>query len=116
KERNIKPRYDQKLFSAEEKKNKLLTVVSPSKDNGAVWINQDAWFSLGSLEKNNSIEYNMHKDGNGVYAFVINGEINAAGTDLSERDGFGISDIDKFNVTAKTNAEVLLIEIPMNLA
>ena len=38
-----------------------------------------------------------------------------AGTDLGKRDGFGISDIDKFNVTAKTNAEVLLIEVPMNL-
>jgi redox-sensitive bicupin YhaK (pirin superfamily) len=115
KERNIKPRYDQKLFSAEAKKNKLLTVVSPSKDNGAVWINQDAWFSLGSLEKDKSVEYAFHKDGNGVYAFVIDGEINAAGIDLGKRDGLGISGTDIFNVTAKTNAEVLLIEIPMSI-
>ncbi|MEP7167997.1 MAG: pirin family protein [Bacteroidota bacterium] len=114
KERNIKPRYDQKLFSAEEKKNKLLTVVSPSKENSAVWINQDAWFSLGSLEKNKSIEYNLHKKGNGVYVFVIEGEITAGEIDLGKRDGVGISDADKFNVTAKTNADVLLIEIPMN--
>jgi quercetin 2,3-dioxygenase len=114
KERNIKPRYDQKLFSAEEKKNKLLTVVSPSKENDAVWINQDAWFSLGSLEKNKNIEYNLHKKGNGVYVFVIEGEINAGEIELGKRDGLGISDADKFNVTAKTNAVILLIEIPMS--
>jgi quercetin 2,3-dioxygenase len=114
KERNIKPRYDQKLFSPEERKNKLLTVVSPSKENGAVWINQDAWFSLGSLEKNKSIEYNLHEKGNGVYAFVIEGEISVGEIDLGRRDGLGISETDKFNVNAKTNADVLLIEIPMN--
>jgi hypothetical protein len=114
KERNIKPRYDQKLFSPEAKKNKLLTVVSPSKENGAVWINQDAWFSLGSLEKDKTVEYNLHKKGNGVYAFVIEGEINIGETALAKRDGLGISDTDKFSITAKTNADVLLIEIPMN--
>jgi redox-sensitive bicupin YhaK (pirin superfamily) len=114
KERNIKPRYDQKLFSADEKKNKLLTVVSPAKENGAVWINQDAWFTLGSFEKDKSVEYNLHKKENGVYAFVLEGEINITQTALAKRDGLGISDTDKFNVTAKTNADILLIEIPMS--
>ena len=76
-------------------------------------INQDAWFSLGSLEKDTSIEYNLHKKGNGVYAFVIEGEIDIGETNLGRRDGMGISDADTFNITSKTNAEVLLIEVPM---
>ena len=113
-ERNIKPRYDQKLFSPEEKKNKLLTVVSPEKVSTSVWINQDAWFSSGSLEKDKSIEYNLNKKGNGVYAFVIEGEIKINEIELDSRDGVGISETDTFKVTAKSNAEILLMEIPMN--
>ena len=38
KERNIKPRYDQKTFNPVDRLNKLKTVVAPD-DNDAVWIN-----------------------------------------------------------------------------
>ncbi len=47
KEKNIEPRYDQKTFNPEERKNILKTVVSPDKNSDALWINQDAYFSLG---------------------------------------------------------------------
>ena len=46
KERNIKPRYEQKNINNADAKNKFLTIVSPDeKDDNAVWINQDAYFS-----------------------------------------------------------------------
>jgi redox-sensitive bicupin YhaK (pirin superfamily) len=45
KKRNISPRYDQKTFLPEGRQNKFQTVVAPD-DTNAVWINQDAWFSL----------------------------------------------------------------------
>ena len=112
KERGIKPRYDQKKFDEEQKKNKLLTVISPD-DNNAMWINQDAYFSLGSLDKDTAVDYTVKKNGNGAYVFVLEGEIEAAGEKLGKRDGLGVTEAEKFSVKANDKAEVLIIEVPM---
>jgi len=114
KEHNIEPRYDQKSFLPEDRLNKILTVVAPD-DANAVWINQDAWFSLANLSKDFSVEYSLHKKANGVYAFVIKGDVKINGIVLNERDGLGISETDILNITADSDAELLLIDIPMLL-
>ena len=114
KERNIKPRYDQKEFPSAERVNKFQNVVSPDKSNGALWINQDAWFHLGNLKKGFAIEYALKKTGNGVYAFVVDGEVTINDQKLNKRDGLGVWDTDKFSISADTDTEVLLMEVPMN--
>jgi len=113
KKRNIKPRYEQKTFAPEDRINRLQTVVAPD-DQTAVWINQDAWFSLGNFQADFSISYLLKKPGNGVYAFVIDGNVNIDGQSLFKRDAIGIWDVDKIEITAATNAQILLIEVPMN--
>jgi redox-sensitive bicupin YhaK (pirin superfamily) len=113
--RNAQSRYDQKTFSKEDKQNKLLTVVSPIGTNdGGVQIQQDAWFSLGNLEKGTAVEYNLKKEGNGVYAFLLEGDVTINDIVLNKRDGLGISEESKLSITADTDAEILLMEIPMN--
>lgn len=114
KEKNIQPRYDQKLFPAEERLNKFQTVVSPEKNNASLWINQDAWFSLGKLAQGFSIDYTVNKNTNGVYAFVIEGDVTINGQKLNRRDGFGVWDVEKLTILADSDAEVLLMEVPMN--
>lgn len=114
KERNIQPRYEQKLFPASDRINKFQTVVSPEKNNETLWINQDAWFSLGKFEKGAMTEYTLNKPGNGVYAFVIEGEVTINEQRLNRRDGLGIWDVSKLSVVADSAAELLLIEVPMN--
>ena len=116
KERNIQPRYDQKLFPSTDRLNKFQTVVSPEKNNGALWINQDAWFSLGKFEKGKSTEYSIKKQGNGVYAFVIDGDVTINDQQLNKRDGFGIWDVEKIVISAGQDAEVLLIEVQIGRA
>lgn len=113
KERNIQPRYDQKLFLSEDRMNKFQTVVSPEKNNGTLWINQDAWFSLGKFNEGQEASYEINKKGNGVYAFVINGDVTINDQKLNKRDGLGIWDTDKLSIMADKIAEVLLIEVPM---
>ena len=114
KERDIEPRYDQKTYNADERKNKFQIVVSPEKDNGSLWINQDAYFSLVNLEKGKDVSYNINKKGNSVYLFLLEGSITAAGEDLARRDGLGIEDTDEVTISANENSELLLIEVPMN--
>ncbi len=113
KENNIKPGYDQKTFNPDDRINKLQTVVTPD-DEKAVWINQDAWLSLGNFESSFSASYSLKKPGNGVYAFVIDGNVTINDQSLFKRDAVGIWDVDKLNIAAVTNAQILLIEVPMN--
>ena len=109
-----KPRYDQKFFDSEERKNKLQFIVTPEKKDDNLWLNQDAYLSLTDLEKDKSINYKVHTKGNGVYLFLIDGEISVAGEALSKRDGIGIYETDEFSITAIKDSQILLIEIPMN--
>lgn len=114
KEKNIQPRYEQKTFKPEDRQNKIQTVVSPEKDNRAVFINQDAWFSLGSLKKNFTSNYKLKKSGNGVYFFVIEGEVTVGDQMLTTRDGLGVWDDGEVSVSAGRDSELLLMEVPMN--
>lgn len=113
--KNVIPRYDQLTLSAEDRYNKLQQIVSPYPDDEGVWIHQDAWFHLGSLDKGNIQKYTIKKKGNGVYAFVINGNISIDGVSLSSRDGLGIWEVNDINISADTKAEILLMEVPMSV-
>jgi quercetin 2,3-dioxygenase len=113
--RGIVPGYGQIKLVPEERINKLQTVVSPSKTYASVWINQDAWFLLGSLRKEFKTEYIVKQKYNGVYAFVIDGEVTINGQKLSKRDGFGVWETDKLSVLADKDSEILLMDVPMNL-
>lgn len=113
--KNVEPRYDQLTLNAEDRKNKLQQILSPSQDDDGVWIHQDAWFHLGSLDEGNTQRYQLKKEGNGVYIFVISGEITVGDQKLNNRDGFGIWDVSEINILADTNAEVLVMEVPMKV-
>lgn len=81
--------------------------------DGKVHIHQDAWFSLGKLDKDYSTEYKLYKKDNGVYAFVIEGNVTINGISLNRRDGLGITEADVLSIKADSDAEVLLMEVPM---
>lgn len=113
--KNIEPRYDQKVFNLSARKNKFQTVVSPlgTTDEG-VKINQNAWFSLVDLENENTLTYNLKDKNNGVYVFVLEGELEIDGQKLIKRDGLRITETELVTITSSQDAEVLLMEIPMS--
>ena len=110
---NIQPRYDQKKFSETDRTNKWQVVVSPDEKEGGVWINQDARFSLSLLQAGKELEYSNTFKGNGVYLFVIDGEVEAAGQKLDKKDAAGISETDRFTIKANKDSKILAIEVPM---
>jgi len=113
--KNVTPRYDQISMKEIETKNQFYQILSPNQNDQGVWIHQDAWFSLGNFDKNTSDKYTLNKVGNGVYAFVLDGEVEINGQELGKRDGFGIWDIDEFQFKSLTYSRVLLMEVPMNI-
>lgn len=113
KKKDIEPRYEQKTFSEADKKNQFLTVVSPEENAKSIRINQDAYFSLANLDANQSLDYTLKNPKNGVYAFVLEGNIDVADKTLSEKDALGVYETDKVNFKANTDSKVLVIEVPM---
>jgi len=110
---NVSPRYYQKSIKELKTPNAFYPIVTPNPDGPAMWIHQDAWFHLGEFDKETEVDYSIHKEGNGVYAFVIDGEGYVAGQDLSKRDALGIWDTQSFSITAKKDSRILLLEVPM---
>jgi len=111
--KGYQPRYDQKSFDPQERKNKIRFIVTPEKKDENLWLNQDAYLALADLEKDKSIEYRIHTKGNGVYLFLIDGKISLDGETLSKRDGIGIWETESFEVKSDENSRLLFIEIPM---
>ncbi|MDR0989411.1 MAG: pirin family protein [Prevotellaceae bacterium] len=94
------------------KKNELALIVSPDGDAPAKML-QQTWFSMGEFEKERTIDYSMHRSGNGVYLFVIDGQVKVDDTVLSPRDGMGIYDTPSFRLETLADSHILLIEVPM---
>lgn len=114
KTRNVVPRYQQVTLNTEDRTNKLQQILSPNPDDEGVWIHQDAWFSLAKFDKNITTHYKLKKGGNGVYAFLISGNITINNQELETRDGFGIWNFDELNIKANEDSEFLLMEVPMD--
>jgi redox-sensitive bicupin YhaK (pirin superfamily) len=116
KESNIKPKYHQQSFEPSKRVNKLQVVCSPNPEKfGGIYVHQDAWFSMGKLTKGFKTSYKIFKPGNGVYAFVIEGDVTINGQQLNKRDGLGIWNVAELKISADSNAEILLMDVPMQI-
>lgn len=114
--RNVSPRYDQITLDVKDRHNNFQQILSPSQDDEGVWVHQNAWFSLGRFDKDFSTQYTVKSKENGVYAFVIKGDVSINGQTLGTRDGFGVWNVDKLDFKSLSDdAEVLLMDVPMNV-
>lgn len=113
--KNVEPRYDQISIKDIEKQNAFYQVLSPNKDDQGVWIHQNAWFHLGKFEASKLNTYKLKKEGNGIYAFILDGEVEIEGQKLEKRDGFGLWNINQIDVKTNLKSRVLLMEIPMSI-
>ena len=110
---NVTPRYDQITLNIADRHNKLQQIVSPNADDAGVWIHQNAWFHLGNFDKGVTTAYKIRQSGNGVYAFILKGDVSVNNQPLNARDGFGTWNVESISIVADTDAEILLMEVPV---
>jgi redox-sensitive bicupin YhaK (pirin superfamily) len=111
---NVTPRYDQISLDITDKKNQLQQIISPDKDDAGTWIYQDAWFNMGLFDKGKELGYQVKKQGNGVYVFVLSGSFTIDGQSVGTRDGIGITGGENISIVATDdNAELLIMDVPM---
>lgn len=114
--KNVTPRYDQITLEKEHGINKFQQIVSPNPNDEGVWINQDAWFNLGTFDDKKSTTYTIKKPGNGIYAFIISGSATINNQLLETKDGLGIWDTQKITIASnENNTKILLMDVPMSL-
>jgi quercetin 2,3-dioxygenase len=111
--KGAQPRYDQKTFDPAARKNALQVVVAPDEREGALWINQDAWFSLGELDRGKTLTYHSRLTGNGSYIFVLTGSLEMGGQVVGSRDGLGLTDFEAVDIKALEDAQFLIMDVPM---
>lgn len=111
----VEPRYDQQSMDPAKRKNAWDQVLSPDPNDDGVWIHQDAWFHMGELDEGINLPYTLKNPENGVYVFVLNGEIQIADKTLTSRDGLGVSETSEINFKANKKSQVLLMEVPMDI-
>ena len=114
-QQNVMPRYDQMTLNKVDRKNKLQQIVSPNVDDAGVWIHQNAWFHLADFDQGTAVDYIFKGDGNGLYVFVLKGDLKVDDQPLHTRDGLGIWETNSVRITAHSKAEFLLMEVPMGV-
>jgi quercetin 2,3-dioxygenase len=115
KTRNVEPRYQQISLDIKDQKNNFAQILSPNPEDDGVWIHQDAWFYLADFDKDFSKTYQLKKEGNGMYIFIISGSITVDEQELETRDGLGIWSFSTLDIKATSDSKFLLMEIPMQM-
>lgn len=112
---NVEPRYDQKTFLPEGRKNKWQEIIKPNTqtEGDAIFIYQQAWFNLADLDANTTITYQSKKEGNGAYIFIIDGDVSINGEQLKRRDAMGVTEFSEVEIIASSNARILVMDVPM---
>lgn len=112
--RNVTPRYDQITIKSSDRKNKFQQILSPNPSEEGVWIHQEAWFHLSNMSAKHKLEYKLKKATNGLYVFVLNGDVLVNNQALAKRDGFGLWNLkEPVSFVAQSDCELLLMEVPM---
>jgi redox-sensitive bicupin YhaK (pirin superfamily) len=111
---NVEPRYAQITLDPSERINKLQQIVSPNPDDEGVWIYQDAWFYLGNIKNGHQVQYNIKRRENGVFCFLLEGNMKINDQLLNRRDALGLWDINSIAISSQSDdSELLVMDVPM---
>ena len=111
--KDVEPRYDQMTIENIEPENGLKQILSPHKNDAGVWIHQNAWFHLGEFKEAGANTYILKEKRNGIYLFVLEGEVQIKDYKLEKRDGLAITETRKLEFKTGVNTKILLMEVPM---
>jgi redox-sensitive bicupin YhaK (pirin superfamily) len=107
----IKPSYEEKRFSVQEKRGRLRIIASPDQEDGSVLIHQDARVYAGLFDGAESATLNV-KPGRRIYVHVARGGVTANGATLNAGDALQLTDTTELVLQQGQQAEVLVFDLP----
>lgn len=109
-QRGTPPRYAQRRFPGLAQTGAFTLLASPDGRDGSIQINQDALLSAATLRPGQTVHHTLAA-GRGAWAQVLRGAITIDGERLEAGDGAAISEQAAFDVTAASEAELLLFDL-----
>jgi quercetin 2,3-dioxygenase len=110
-EANIPPSYEEKRFSAEDKRGRLRLILSPDSAQGSLAIHQDARVYAGLFDGAETAQLTVG-DGRRIYVHLARGRLTANGVGLSAGDALKSTHETRLVLERGENAEVLVFDLP----
>lgn len=104
-----KPGWGMKPFPKSDRTGQFQVLASGDPDDGALDINADARVLGATLKAGESLTYAL-AEGRRAYLVPAVGTIEVNGTPLNARDGAGIKDEPTITVTAREDAELVMVD------
>jgi redox-sensitive bicupin YhaK (pirin superfamily) len=110
-QRGLPPSYEEKHFSAADKRGRLRLVASPDGEAGSVRIHQDARVYAGLFDDDESASVTL-ATGRRSYIHLALGQIRANDTILSAGDALMLDGTQTLTLNRGMGAEVLVFDLP----
>jgi redox-sensitive bicupin YhaK (pirin superfamily) len=107
----LKPSYDQRNFSAEAWRNRLLPVASGQGFDDVVTFNTDATIYRANLDAGQKLHFD-NTTGRRVFIYLTQGQIRVDGLLLYREDQARIDSEKTLTIEADREAEFILIDVP----
>lgn len=108
--RGLPPGYEQKTFSARDKRGRLVLVASPDGEGGSLTIHCDARVHAGLFDRGEGATVEL-APGRGAWVQVARGRVRVNGTELGEGDGAALSDERTVSIEGLAGGEVLVFDL-----
>ncbi len=108
---NLEPSYEEKRFTAAEKRGRLRLIVSPDQAQGSLLIHQDARIYAGLFEGNERAHLEVGA-GRRIYVHLARGSLTANGHVLNAGDAMRITQETALHIDSGKDAEVLVFDLP----
>lgn len=106
--------YGSYKFKEEERKNKLLNIVSSQQGDAKIKIYQDVEFFVSQLDKSKNLNY-LLKNNRQVYFVQIEGSSLINEIQINEGDGIEIIDESSLKINALSDSHFLFIDMPKEI-
>ncbi|MGF6757641.1 pirin family protein [Paraburkholderia sp. GAS42] len=108
--KDAEPRYQQKHFSADDKRGTLRLIISPDGANDSLEVRQDARVYAGLFDGEETARLELPAD-RFAYMHVARGSVTVNGTRLTEGDGARVRHETALKFADGDNAEVLVFDL-----
>jgi redox-sensitive bicupin YhaK (pirin superfamily) len=109
-EAGLEPGYEQKRFSAAQRRDALCVVASSDARRGSLQIRQDALVFSAILDPGQHVIHEI-QPGRSAWLHIVQGEAAFDGVVLTTGDGVGITAEPVVSLTAKEQTEILLVDL-----
>ncbi len=108
--RGLEPSYEQRHFPAEERRGRLRLVGSRDGREGSVTIHQDVDLYTALLDAGDTVQHALGADRRG-WVQLARGSASLNGEQLHPGDGVALEKVTEVNLTATSDAELLLFDM-----